>query len=128
LPRYYFSATIAEFLTSSPNELIGKLTLAHEFALEQTQRDAWAEQIRLLQPILEGMTGHIYFEYSIPRMGKRIDAVCVIGPVVFILEFKVGERHYLTDAMDQVMDYALDLKNFHRTRHDVYIAPILIAT
>lgn len=128
MPRYYFSATIAEFLTASPDEIIGKLALAHEFALEQTQRDAWAEQIRLLQPILEGMTGHIYFEYSIPRMGKRIDAVCVIGPVVFILEFKVGERHFLTDAMDQVMDYALDLKNFHRTSHDVYIAPILIAT
>jgi hypothetical protein len=128
LNRYYFSTTISSFLTSSSVEILGKLAGAHEFALEQTQRDAWIEQIRILKNVLQGYKGHIYFEYSIPRMGKRIDAVCVIGPVVFILEFKVGEKHYLTDAMDQVMDYALDLKNFHRTSHDVYIAPILIAT
>lgn len=96
--------------------------------MEQTQRDAWSEEIRSLQDVLMNFEGNIYFEYSIPRMGKRIDAVCVIGPVVFVLEFKVGEKSYLSSAIDQVMDYALDLKNFHETSHNVYIAPILIAT
>jgi hypothetical protein len=61
-------------------------------------------------------------------MGKRIDIVCIIGPVIFVLEFKIGEKHFLTNAVDQVMDYALDLKNFHESSHDQYIAPILIAT
>lgn len=126
--RYYFSKAIPTFLTSSCEEIIGKLALAHEFALEQTQRDAWTEEIRFLQDVLKGFEGRVYFEYSIPRMGKRIDVVCIIGPVVFVLEFKVGEKHYLANAIDQVMDYALDLKNFHQSSHDVYIAPILIAT
>lgn len=128
LNRYYFSAAISSFLTSSSDEILGKLTLAHEFALEQTQRDAWTQQIQILRNVLKDFEGYIYFEYSIPRMGKRIDTVCIIGPVVFILEFKIGERHYLSSAIDQVMDYALDLKNFHETSHDVYLAPILIVT
>ncbi|GAP13054.1 uncharacterized conserved protein [Longilinea arvoryzae] len=126
--RYYFSRAISTFLSLSSDEIIGKLALANEFALEQTQRDAWIEEIKFLKDVLKGFDGHVYFEYSIPRMGKRIDVVCIIGPVVFVLEFKVGEKYYLTNAIDQVMDYALDLKNFHQTSHDVYIAPLLIAT
>ena len=126
--RFYFSTAISSFLTSSADEILGKLASAHQFALEQPQRDAWIEQIRILKKVLQGYPGQVYFEYSIPRMGKRIDAVCVIGPVVFVLEFKVGEKYYISNAIDQVMDYALDLKNFHETSHDVYIAPILIAT
>lgn len=126
--RFYFSTAISSFLTSSADEILGKLASAHQFALEQPQRDAWIEQIRILKKVLQGYPGQVYFEYSIPRMGKRIDAVCVIGPVVFVLEFKVGENSYISNAIDQVMDYALDLKNFHETSHDVYIAPILIAT
>jgi len=128
LNRYYFSTAISSFLTSSPDEILGKLALAHEFALEQPQRDAWIEQIRILKNVLKDFEGQIYLEYAIPRMGKRIDTVCIIGPVVFVLEFKVGENSYISNAIDQVMDYALDLKNFHETSHDVYIAPILIAT
>ncbi len=61
-------------------------------------------------------------------MGQRIDAVVLIGSVIFILEFKVGEKEYTSYAIDQVMDYALDLKNFHETSHEQFIAPILIAT
>ena len=61
-------------------------------------------------------------------MGKRIDVVLVISSVIFILEFKVGEKEFPSYAIDQVWDYALDLKNFHETSHDSYIAPVLIAT
>ena len=46
----------------------------------------------------------------------------------FILEFKIGEKEYTSHAIDQVMDYALDLKNFHESSHEQFIAPILIAT
>ena len=61
-------------------------------------------------------------------MGKRIDVIIIIGPVIFVLEFKVGQRDYLSYDIDQVWDYALDLKYFHETSHDAFIAPILIAT
>jgi hypothetical protein len=78
--------------------------------------------------VLLHFEGAIYFEYSIPRMGKRIDVVLLIGPAIFILEFKIGEKEFLSYAIDQVWDYALDLKNFHESSHEHLIAPILIAT
>jgi len=61
-------------------------------------------------------------------MGRRIDVVLLIGSTIFVLEFKVGEKEFTSNAIDQTWDYALDLKNFHETSHDQYIAPILIAT
>jgi hypothetical protein len=61
-------------------------------------------------------------------MGKRIDVVLLIGPVIFVLEFKVGESHFTSSALDQVTDYCLDLKNFHESSYGAFIAPILVAT
>jgi hypothetical protein len=126
--REYYSNTIPNFLSSTSNEILASLVQKNDFALEQTQRDAWLEEIRILQSVLQPYHGSIYFEYSIPRMGKRIDVVLVLGSAIFILEFKVGEREFPAYAMDQVWDYALDLKNFHETSHEHLIAPILIAT
>jgi hypothetical protein len=107
---------------------MGKLSRHNDFALIQTQRDAWVAQIEIFQNILAGRKGSIYFEYSIPRMGRRIDAVLLIGPVIFVVEFKVGEKSHTSYAFDQVFDYALDLKNFHESSHEQYIAPVLVAT
>ncbi|MBI5676708.1 MAG: DUF2075 domain-containing protein [Nitrospirae bacterium] len=102
--------------------------MSNEFALEQSQRDAWLEEINILQAVLSHYQGSIHFEYSIPRMGKRIDVVILIGPVIFVLEFKIGEKEFTSYSIDQVWDYALDLKNFHESSHEQFIAPIIIAT
>jgi hypothetical protein len=126
--REYYSDTISDFLQRTNDEILGKLAQGNDFALEQTQRDAWLEEIRILKITLQPYKGSVYFEYSIPRMGKRIDVVLIIDSVIFVLEFKVGEKEFPSYAIDQVWDYALDLKNFHETSHDVYIAPVLIAT
>lgn len=126
--RFYYSNTIKNFTRTSPDLIIGILAQNHGFSLEQTQRDAWLGEINILQETISDFEGSVYFEYSIPRMGRRIDVVCIIGSVIFILEFKIGEKHFLASAIDQVMDYALDLKNFHQTSRDHFIAPILIAT
>ncbi len=128
MSRAYYSDTIASFVNSDPDAIVGKLTQGGQFAVETTQRDAWLGQIAILKPILSKYSGTVYFEYSIPRMGERIDVVLLIGPVIFVLEFKVGEKEFTAYAMDQVCDYALDLKNFHETSHERYVAPILIAT
>lgn len=128
MKREYYSDSIPNFLCSSTEEILGTLALNNDFALIQTQRCAWVAQIEILREILTPHQGSIYFEYSIPRMGRRIDVVLLIGPVIFILEFKVGESEFSTYAMDQVCDYALDLKNFHDSSHEQYIAPVLIAT
>jgi len=109
-------------------EILGKLAMNNEFTLEDTQKDAWLEEIRILEPILQGYSGSIYFEFSIPRMGRRIDVLLLIGSVIFVLEFKVGEKDFPAHALDQVWDYGLDLKNFHESSHKQFIAPILIPT
>ena len=126
--REYYSNSIALFIKSDVDEILGKLTRNSDFDLGQNQRDAWIEEINVLQKALVSYSGSIYFEYSIPRMGKRIDVVLIIGPVIFILEFKVGGKEFSSSAIDQVWDYALDLKNFHSSSHDHFIAPIFIAT
>lgn len=126
--RAFYSDSIANFLKTSHEEIIGKLALGNEFPLEQAQRDAWLVEIEILKEILSPYKGSIYFEYSIPRMGQRIDVIVLVGPVIFVLEFKIGEKEYPSYAIDQVMDYALDLKNFHESSHEQFIASILIAT
>ncbi len=126
--RFYYSDPIADFLAKPSNSIIGDLVLNNEFPTEATQRDAWLFQIEFLKASLKDRTGQIYFEYAIPRMGKRIDAVVIDQNLIFVIEFKVGQKDFLISDIDQVWDYALDLKNFHETSHTALLAPILIAT
>ncbi len=126
--RAYYQNNIENFVDSSQSEILGILADNNEFATEQTQKDSWKYQIEFLQNILSGISGSIYFEYAIPRMGKRIDVLLIIKSIIFVVEFKVGEKDYPSHAIDQVWDYSLDLKNFHETSHDKLIIPILVAT
>jgi len=126
--RAFYSDSINAFLGKPVDEILGKLARGSDFDVGQSQRDAWLEEIQILQSALPRFQGSIYFEYSIPRMGRRVDVVLLIGPVVFVVEFKVGEHEFPAHALDQVMDYALDLKNFHEPSHSCFIAPVLIPT
>ena len=126
--RAWYSASISEFLQTQSAAIIGQLATNGEFSLLATQRDAWLAQIGFFQDNLAGLSGALFLEFNIPRMGRRIDAVLLIGPVVFVIEFKVGESAFDRAAVDQVWDYALDLKNFHEASHSVSIVPLLIAT
>ncbi len=128
--RAAFSGPIGQFLDTPDDAIIGKLVNASDFAVELSQRNAWQEQIRLLKTVLSAYRdrGSIYFEWSIPRLGKRIDSLVIIDSVLFVIEFKVGESQFTSHALDQVCDYALDLKNFHETSHDAWIAQVLVAT
>lgn len=127
MKRAYYSDSIANFLKNTPADIIGQLTIG-SYSVEQSQTHAWREEISILRDTLGCYEGTIYFEYDIPRMGRRIDVVLLIGPVIFVLEFKAGEKEFAAHAIDQVWDYALDLKNFHESSHEQYIAPVLIAT
>jgi hypothetical protein len=127
-PRAWYSGSIAEFVHAEREAVVGPLAINSDFTVLPAQRDAWLFQIRLLQDHLGGLTGSILMEFSIPRMGRRIDTVLLIGPIVFVFEFKVGETLFDRAAIDQVWDYALDLKNFHEASHTAQIIPILIAT
>ena len=124
----YYKDQIHTFLSKSIEEIIGEITLANKFEINSNTVEAWKQQIVILQKQLNSFKGNIFFEFSIPRMGKRIDCLLVIENVVFVLEFKVGESEYLNHNLDQVWDYALDLKNFHKPSHDAIIVPVLVAT
>ena len=124
----YYAAGIRSFLSEETDRILGRLTRESSFAVDPSQRDAWLTQIAVLKRELAVFDGWIFLEYSIPRMGKRVDAVATVGPAVFVLEFKVGERGFPSHAVDQVTDYALDLKNFHEESHGKVVVPILVST
>jgi hypothetical protein len=126
--RSYYSGTLTEFCAADPNEIFARMARRNDFDLTGTQREAWLEEAELLQRVLTRHSGALYLEFTVPRMGRRIDAVVIIGPVIFVLEFKVGEQMFSSQDEDQVVDYALDLHNFHEGSHDAYIAPVLICT
>lgn len=108
--------------------MLGTLAAAHSHALDIEQRQAWEEEIEILCGALEGLSGTIYLEFDVPRLGSRIDAVIVSGPCVFPVEFKCGETEFRLADFYQSWDYALDLKNFHAGSHEAPILPILVAT
>jgi hypothetical protein len=128
LPAAYYAADVEEFLGAAADTILGSVERNSAFAVEPTQRDAWIFQIELLKPALAGTSGTLFLEYIVPRIGSRIDAVLVSGPVVFVIEFKVGEKEFKRADINQVWDYALDLKNFHKASHNAPIIPILVAT
>ena len=125
----YYQAQLEQFWDTNEDEILGTLTSFHVQALEHLQTMAWQNQITYLKQQLEQhWKGKIYFEFKIPRMGKRADCILFINSCVFVLEFKVGSSSFDRFAIDQAYDYALDLKNFHLGSHDLLIFPIVVAT
>ena len=126
-PYFYFSK-IDNFIVENENLILGKLVNANTFNLEDTQKKAWKDQIQILKKTLRELEGFILFEYSIPRMGKRVDNILIINGLIFVLDFNVGANLYSQSAINQVMDYALDLKNFHEESLKKQLIPILVST
>ena len=119
------------FLEEDQKLIFGELCDAYHGDALTTTREAWLKEIEILQEVLKPWKesdGHIVFEYDIPRLGKRLDVVLLLKGIIFCLEFKVGESKVLENDIDQVLDYALDLKNFHKFSQDNLIVPILVAT
>jgi len=128
MSRCYYSDSINVFLRKEANAIFGEIAKSNEFPLDDHQKLSWLTQINLLKDSLKNTTGSILFEFTIPRMGRRVDCILLSYGCVFVIEFKVGSNQFLSSAIDQVTDYALDLKNFHEGSHSKKIIPILIAT
>lgn len=126
--RAYYQSSINNFLKEKADTLLGILSQNHlNRSLEDLQRNTWKKQIEILQQQLVDVEGHIFFEFSIPRMGKRVDNIIIIGKTIFIVEFKIGSAKYETQDINQVLDYCLDLRNFHRSSHSADLVPVLVA-
>ena len=129
MKRAYYSNNIQNFLLEPNSSILGELTANHSNrTLEELQVNAWRKQIIILKDQLKEFKGKIYFEFAIPRMGKRVDNIVIINNVAFIIEFKVGDFGYEKHAIEQVIDYTIDLKNFHEGSHKIMLIPVLVAT
>jgi DUF2075 family protein len=129
--RCLYKADFKSFIESDPFSILGCIHNAFHAPALTTTDEAWIGEIDLLQKVLlpwKNEEAEIIFEYDIPRLGKRIDVVLLLRGIIFCLEFKIGQKDALQSDVEQVMDYALDLKNFHRYSHERIIVPILIPT
>jgi len=107
LARAWYSAAIRDFLTTDSHRILGNLAENCDTEILTAQREAWLAQIDILRKQLGDLNGWVFFEFNIPRMGRRVDVILVIGPAIFALEFKVGKETYHHAASEQVWDYAL---------------------
>ena len=128
MARSYYASTIERFINLDGDMILASMVKNHPFDLNDLTRDSWLEEIDILKKQLAGISGYIMLEYMIPRMGKRVDAVVISEGLIVLLEFKVGAEKYTSSALDQVMDYALDLKNFHADSYDKVIVPVVVCT
>ena len=127
--RCLFESDIKTFLEEKIEVIRDSLCNGYHGTELTTTRNAWSEEIEILKKELtqwKSNTDHIVFEYDIPRLGKRIDVVLLLKGIIFVLEFKVGQSSILENDIDQVLYYALDLRNFHKFSQDRIIVPILI--
>lgn len=126
--REYYIDSINNFIVADEENVLGQLLIHDEFETSDLQKLAWKAEIQILKRQLEEFHGDVIFEYTIPRMGHRVDTVCIIEGIIFLFEFKVGDNEYQKTTIDQVMDYALDLKYFHEESKRRYIVPICVST
>ena len=129
--RCLYHSFFRDFISKEDDSIFGILCDRYHGEALTTTREAWRAEIAIMKQVLlqyQYTDGQIIFEYDIPRLGKRIDVVLLLNGIIFCLEFKVGESSILEADIDQVLDYALDLKNFHKFSEDRIIVPILIAT
>ena len=126
----YYSEDIRTFLSQSNQEILGIIqsnNISHTITSKQIY--AWELEIEILKnQLINIQKGRIIFEYIIPRRGKRIDTILIYNNIIFLLEFKCGDTHYKKSSIDQVYDYALDLRNFQKESHDKLLVPILCST
>lgn len=129
--RCLYASSFDDFINTNELMILGTLCESYHGKDSTTTREAWSKEISIMQSVLSnfsGTDGQIVFEYDIPRLGKRIDVVLLLEGIIFCLEFKVGKTKILESDIDQVLDYALDLKHFHKFSSDHIIVPVLIAT
>ena len=129
--RCLYQNSFGGFLEESDNLIFGIINDKYHGDTRSTTREAWKDEIAIMKDVVsrfDGTDGRIIFEYDIPRLAKRIDVVLLYRGIIFCIEFKVGENKILEGDVDQVLDYALDLNNFHKFSQGKVIVPILVAT
>ena len=127
MPGKYINS-IKEIKPIQKETIIGHLSLGvTNHQLLSQQRVSWANQIDYLQSHFENLQEDwkIIFEYPIPRRAKRIDLVLLTQDLIIVIEFKDKAIKYFSEAIRQVEDYSLDLRDFHKESYKKIIIPIV---
>jgi hypothetical protein len=136
----YARYPLGEFLVANPTEVIGSLETRHShdgFSSQYTKQTiAWEVFLPLFQAELrslvaaypEAASWGILLEYPLYRLRKRIDAVILTADKIIVLEAKVGETTFRPEDERQVVDYALDLRDFHAGSRGHPLIPVLWCT
>ncbi len=136
----FYANSVGDFVNDNNERIIGALTtqagLAGFHQHLHTQTRSWTEEINILKLALtdaiyqnaEAKKFAILLEYPIARREKRIDVVLLVNDVIIVIEFKVGQVDYLNLDKEQLIDYCLDLRDFHFESRNRNIIPILLAT
>lgn len=127
---FQYADTISDFFSKSEDEIVYVLTENNDFSsTKRTTIDSWHTQVQTIRIALENYKnedGFIAFEYTIPRVGGRIDCVIGLKGILFVLEFKTGEVQNDDVDKEQLESYVNDLKNFHFESYDIPIAPLWV--
>lgn len=135
----FFSATLNQFLTTNPADILRALhrEVAANFTQFQTaQHGAWEIQLPVLKTavakLIEGIPAAsawgILLEYDIPGRSKRLDVVILCDRGIIPIEFKVGAQEFRSEDRWQLKVYSWNLRDFHRESRGRFIGPILVAT
>lgn len=136
MPAFY-RAPIAEFLSVSASELIGRLSTAYAhsgFEMQRaTQTLTWADDVVRLQNVLRAVADSssvevnwsILLEFPIPRKEKRIDVVILAGDTILILELKSSVQG--EQSLRQAEEYALLLHYFHQPSERRRIVALVVS-
>jgi hypothetical protein len=118
-------------LKTDSNSIIGSLAIGvTNHQLLKQQRTSWSNQLIYLKDHLQHLPSEwcVILEYPIPRRSKRIDIVILAHDLIFIIEYKDKETRYTVEAVSQVEDYALDIRDFHRQSVLKTVVPIVWAS
>ena len=101
--KAYYSAVVTDFITEDSDSVYGKISGNFDLNNQAIQQsNAWKNQIRILKDALKSFHGKIYFEFTIPRMGKRVDNILIIDNCIFIIEFK-GVKIYSKSYLSRLL-------------------------
>jgi len=135
-----FNCQLGKYDASTALEKLGRLiseAYASGFATHYSkQTEAWQRGLDLLGEVAHQLCEilptsqewWLFFEFEIPRRGRRPDVVMIADDLIFVIELKIGAASFQSADVWQVLSYALDLRDCHRGSHERRIIPMLIAT
>lgn len=133
--RSFWAGQAETFVDTPSSAIVGELArrVSLEHAGNEVQQiQAWETQTELLKMAILSL-GHIargwgvLVELPLLRFSRRADSIILVRDHIVCLEFKIGATTFQSSDVDQAVDYALCLRDFHAGSRNRLITPVLCA-